>query len=230
MPQPILPQTIMLNGSPGILCSLYDALLLCLGPLSECFVLRRNPNQSQEDGKEDVPDARHPLHSSARDSITHYYAHSTHAGRAVRHVLFLFGLTHVSPDIANSRDDSWLTPDAHSAFPPAASEYSTPIRSHLSDISRRLLCLSSRRLRTPQDPQEPQDPADICPHCHNKTGCSLVGAHALAPVRNGGRWDRDTQTSAGAFHSIYCIKCGRYCYVCLGPSRRHGLDLSMGSM
>lgn len=177
-------------------CSFFGALRLHLQPLFDCF----GPQAPQRDSKEEIRDTPY----SPAYSLTGYLR-STYVARVFRRLLDLFRAPVSLP--SNSRDISPLTLDGRSEYP---RDHSTTY-SLVHGFLQPLLVFSTRRPQTP-----------LCGRCPNETGCLLADDHALVPCPcpNDHRVEHVPQTTetAYAFHSLYCIKCGRYCYVCVGPS------------
>lgn len=72
----------------------------------------------------------------------------------------------------------------------------------------------------PLETQPPLEPSDICPHCPSEGGCSLREKHALYPCGCPNDCCFTEQTTAGAWHSVWCSNCGVICHSCGGSSAR----------
>ncbi|KAF7326658.1 hypothetical protein MVEN_02602900 [Mycena venus] len=120
---------------------------------------------------------------------------------------------------SNSGDLAPLSPDALSAAPRTHLDYRTtyPL---LHGIIHPLLELY-RRSHTPSDISH--NSSCGCPS-ETGPGCSPED-HACAPCPCPNDYRLEKQTSNG-YHSLYCIKCGKTCYACVGTGPFRASDVA----
>ncbi|KAJ7270725.1 hypothetical protein B0H12DRAFT_777571 [Mycena haematopus] len=180
------------------MCAVWDMLRRHLQSFLSCFGLKRPPVGC---GKSTVPDAHYALPHSSPTEFLRY----TYVGRILRR-LFNFPRAGASSALAPLIP---LTHEDHNSHFYYITQYSHPRPTVLQPLLE--FC------RRPLQPL-PLDRADICVHCTGETGCSLSTFHALGPCPCPNDHRFEQQTTSSAWHSLYCAKCCKHCFLCVGSS------------
>ncbi|KAJ6463453.1 hypothetical protein C8R45DRAFT_1025797 [Mycena sanguinolenta] len=199
----------MFTSSSGSSRALYAVWGVLRQPLFDCFGLEPS---SGDCGKGTIPDAHFALsHFRTYTSAEFLRYILIYTASILGHLFDLPGAV-IFWILALLTS---MTLDAHSTnFYYIAFSFVCP--AHLRRTASPSLLECGRRPLAPPPP--PPDATDICLHCASETSCSLSKSHALGPCPCPNDHRFVEQTTSSAWHSLYCAKCHKHCFVCVGTS------------